>query len=75
MAGIKMSGKLVGLLGAATEGFCDWLCDALPKQDQAWWSSLVLSNLSCQQRERVERHRRRSRLKAGWPGWVAMQSE
>jgi len=33
----------------------DWLCEALPSLDQAWWSSLVLSNLSYQQRERVER--------------------
>ena len=55
MRGIQVSGKLVELLGAATEGLCDWLCDALPALDQAWWSSLVLSNLSYQQRERVER--------------------
>lgn len=55
MRGVQASGKLVELLGAATEGLCGWLSDALPKLDQAWWSSLVLSNLSYQQRERVER--------------------
>ncbi len=55
MRGIQVSGKLVELLGAATEGLCGWLSDALPKLEQAWWSSLVLSNLSYQQRDRVER--------------------
>ncbi|RKX37575.1 MAG: hypothetical protein DRP64_16955 [Verrucomicrobia bacterium] len=55
MNGTQFSGKLIELLGAAAEGLCDWLCEALPSLDQAWWSSLVLSNLSYQQRERVER--------------------
>ena len=56
MAGIKTSGKLVGLLGWSTSGLCDWLSDALPRLDQAWWNSLALPNLSYQQRERVARH-------------------
>ena len=51
----KFSGKLMELLGGATSGLCDWLSDALPALDQAWWSSLVLSSLSYQQRDRVER--------------------
>ena len=46
------------LIGAATEGLCEWLSDALLKLDHAWWSSLVLSSLSCPQRERVRRKRR-----------------
>ena len=36
----QFSGKLVGLLGVATEGLCEWLCDTLPALNQAWWSSL-----------------------------------
>ena len=55
MNGTQFSGKLVGLLGSATEGLCGWLSDALPKFDQVWWSSRVLSSLSYQQRDRVER--------------------
>jgi len=55
MTEIRFSGKLVELLGVSTESLCGWLSDALPKLDQAWWSSLVLSNLSYQQRDRVER--------------------
>ena len=59
MAETKMSGKLMELLRISTESLCGWLSDALPRLDQAWWSSLVLSNLSYQQRERVEQQVRR----------------
>jgi len=54
MDSLQFSGKLAGLLRAATEGLCAWLSEALPKLDHVWWSSLVLSQLSYQQRERVE---------------------
>ena len=51
----EFSGKLIELLCTSTEILCEWLSDALPKLDQAWWSSRVLSQLSYQQRERVDR--------------------
>ena len=47
------------LIGAVIEGLCGWLYDALPKPDQACWSSLVLYNLSYQQRDRVRRKKKR----------------
>ena len=52
---MKFSGTLVELLRVSTAALCEWLSDALPKLDAAWWSSLVISQLSYQQRERVER--------------------
>jgi len=51
---IEVSGKLSALLQMSTRHLCEWLCDSLPKLDQAWWSSLVLPNLSFQQRQRAE---------------------
>ena len=50
----EFSGKLIELLRTSTEILCEWLSDTLPKLDQAWWSSRVLSQLSYQQRERVD---------------------
>ncbi len=52
---MEISGRLPELLILSSKELCEWLCRSLPKLDQAWWSSLVLPNLSVQQRERVER--------------------
>ncbi len=55
MGQAQLSGQLAELLSTATSEIHRWLSDALPTLDQVWWSSLVLPNLSYQQRERVDR--------------------
>jgi ERCC4-related helicase len=54
MIDAEISGKLAVLLQVSTKHLCEWLNDALPKLDQAWWNGLVLANLSFQQRQRVD---------------------
>ncbi|VGO17570.1 RNA polymerase-associated protein RapA [Pontiella desulfatans] len=56
MIDIAVAGKLSALLQMSSRHLCDWLFDSLPKLDQAWWSALVLPNLSFQQRQRVEQN-------------------
>jgi len=55
MIDIAVAGKLSALLQMSARHLCGWLGDVLPKLDQAWWSSLVLPNLSYQQRQRADR--------------------
>ncbi|MDZ8118313.1 DEAD/DEAH box helicase [Pontiella agarivorans] len=54
MIDVAIAGKLSALLQMSTRHLCNWLRDSLSKLDQDWWNSLVLSNLSYQQRRRVE---------------------
>jgi len=43
------------LLRESTKELCNWLEQALPRLDEDWWNSRVVSNLSYQQCERVKR--------------------
>jgi superfamily II DNA or RNA helicase len=54
MIDVSTAGKLSALLQMSTRHLCEWLSNSLPKLDQNWWTTLVLSNLSFQQRQRVE---------------------
>lgn len=56
MIDTEVPAKLSALLQMSTRHLCDWLCDALPRLDADWWSTLVLPKLSFPQRQRAERN-------------------
>lgn len=52
---INIAGKFSEFLLLATKKISSWLQSELPSFDERWWESLVLSALTYQQKQRVER--------------------
>ena len=52
---INIAGKFSKLLLLATEKISSWLQSELPTCDEKWWDSFVISALTYQQKQRVER--------------------